>query len=176
MSVKSETSPAALPHGQEVNMESTLDRLTKLAAQRSARLDALREACLPICRLIAPLRQPTRDQDGLAVLHSVREYRQQTNVGGCSWLLVETIEHNQGQTAAASWTIERPINASGGWTHGDFGSPQPSGPTPRQLREFAAWLADPETLKGIADLEQETAGTVDGLTASLNAAAAALAH
>jgi hypothetical protein len=140
--------------------ETTLDRLTKLAAQRSARLDSLREACMPICRLIAPLRQPNGSR------YFVTERYQQTNVGGCSWLMVE----NGGE----GWTLEREVNASGGWTHGDFNSPQPSGPTPRRLRSFAAWLADPATLKAIADLEQETAETVDGLTAKLNAAAVAL--
>jgi hypothetical protein len=79
-----------------------------------------------------------------------------------------------GDAESEYWTIDRPVNASGGWTHGDFQSPQPSGPTPRQLRDFAAWLADPATLAGIADLEQETGETVDGLTAKLNGAAAAL--
>jgi len=143
--------------------QTTLDRLVKLAAQRSARLDSLRAACLPICELVAPLRQPHGSR------YLITERHQHTNVGGCAWTMVE-------DASGPTWTIDRPCGATGGWTHGDFGSPQPSGPTPRQLREFAAWLSDPETLKAITDLEQETAETVDVLTARLNAAAAALAH
>ena len=137
---------------------TTLDRLTKLAAQRSARLDSLREACAPICELIAPLLQPRLNR------YLITTYHQRSNVGGCAWTMVEEDDHDGGDHGT-TWTIDRPCGSSGGWTHGDFGSPKPSGPTPRQLRDFAAWLADPATLAAIADLEQETAATVDGLTA-----------
>jgi len=152
--------------------ESTLDRLTKLAAQRSARLDSLREACLTLCELIAPLRTPEGSR------YIISTYHQRSNVGGCEWTMIRRTGagclDDYADAAPEEWTIDRPCNASGGWTHGDFHSPQPSGPTPRQLRDFAAWLADPATLAAIADLEQETAATVDGLTAKLNAAAVAL--
>jgi hypothetical protein len=153
-------------------MTDTLDRLIRLAAQRSARLDSLREACLPLCRLIAPLRTPKGSR------YYVTEQHQRTNVGGCSWLTVSDGSPNSEDFAMdptrESWTLDRPVSASGGWTHGDFNSPQPSGPTPRQLRDFAAWLADPGTLSGIADEEQGTAEQVDGLAARLRGAAAAL--
>lgn len=144
---------------------TTLNRLTRLAVQRNARLESLREACIPLCRLIAPLRQPRENR------YSVTEYRQESNVGGCSWLMVYG---RDAEICDETWTIERSANETGGWTHGDFGSPKPCGPTPAQLRDFAAWLADPETLRGIADLEQETAEAVDGLTAKLHAAVEAL--
>jgi len=167
--------------------ESTLDRLVKLAAQRSARLDSLREACAPLCELIAPLRQPDtfkwytgkgKEAIDKPVPYRVSTYHQRSNVGGCEWTMIRRTGagclDDYADAAPEEWTIDRPVNASGGWTHGDFHSPQPSGPTPRQLRDFAAWLADPATLAAIADLEQETAATVDGLTAKLNAAAVAL--
>lgn len=152
--------------------ESTLDRLIKLAAQRSARLDSLREACVPICELIAPLRNPEGNR------YQVSTYHQQSNVGGYEWTMVRRegagCLDDYADAASESWTMDRDCGEFGGWTHGDFSSPKPSGPTARQLRDFAAWLANPETLQGIADLEQETAGIVDGLAARLNAAAAAL--
>lgn len=152
-------------------MTETLDRLTKLAAQRNARLESLREACLPICRLIAPLRTPGDHE------YRVTCQTQHTNVGGCSWLMISRPGHTTyeiSEDGEEPWTIEREVNASGGWTHGDFGSPKPHGPTPHQLRDFAAWLADPVTLRAIADLEQETAEQVTGLTRKLNAAATVL--
>ena len=140
--------------------QTTLDRLTKLAAQRSARLESLREACAPICELVAPLRSPGGSR------YRVSTYHQRSNVGGCEWTMIEDGDE--------SWTINRSCGASGGWTHSDFNSPKPNGPTPRQLRDFAAWLADPATLEAIADIEQETAETVDGLATKLHAAAVAL--
>lgn len=140
--------------------ETTLDRLTKLSAQRSARLDSLREACVPLCELMAPLNQVESP-------YRVSTYHQHTNVGGCAWTMIDGGPDE-------NWTIDRACGESGGWTHGDFNSPKPSGPTPRQLRDFAAWLADPATLRAIADLEQETAEAVDGLTAKLIDYAAAL--
>jgi hypothetical protein len=152
--------------------ESTLDRLIKLAAQRSARLDSLREACLPICELVAPLRTP----DGSRYIIST--YHQRSNVGGCEWTIIRRkgggCLDDYADAAPEEWTIDRPCNATGGWTHGDFQSPQPSGPTPRQLRDFATWLACPATLIAIADLAQETAEIEDGLKLKLNAVAAAL--
>ena len=152
--------------------ESTLDRLIKLAAQRSARLDSLREACIPLCELIAPLRNPQGNR------YVISTYHQRSNAGACEWTMIRRTGagclNDYEDAAPEEWTIDRACGESGSWTHGDFNSPQPSGPTPRQLRDFAAWLAIPETLSEIADLEQETAETVDGLTAKLNAAAAAL--
>jgi len=135
-------------------VNETLDRLTKLAAQRSARLESLREACWPIARLIAPLRQPHGDQ---AIPYLI-------TLESKPWPCLVVNQQGKdefGPGRVDTWSLDYPCG-------------QPSGPTPRQLRDFAAWLCNPETLQAIADLEQKTAEDVDNWTLRLNAAAAAM--
>jgi len=149
-------------------MNDTLDRLTKLAGQRNARLESLREACRPLAGLIVRLPRPNGSR------YDVYLHRQSTNAGECEWTIVAEGRYNCDDRASEPWTLDRACGENGGYTHGDFNSPKPTGPTPRQLRDFAAWLADPATLQAYADTEQRTAEAVDNTTARLNAAAEAL--
>lgn len=143
---------------------NTTKQLEELVGRKNGRLDDLRTAVLPVAALLALCKRPASSAYKIYVRH------QRTNVGSCDWLMVENLASD-----TECWTPELRINETGGFVHGDFDAPYPDGPTPRQLRAFAAWLSCPDTLAAyVAEeqaAEQSDLSAIDKLTAMAAAAA-----
>lgn len=156
----------------------TLDRLTKLSAQKSSRLESLRSAAIPVATLVAECRQPEANRVGGEYLIFQRHQKSNVGRGDCTWLTVRDRRPYDGKGPAynGEWTLARTVGHTGGFTNGDFNCPMPAGPSRRQLREFCEWLVMPDNLTAILNEEERVSKKETDLTMNLKAAAVALGN
>jgi len=132
------------------NIDS-LTELVRLVESRNCRLEKLREAALPLAKLLAGVTQPENTKYILRY-----EYRCCRN-----WLIVWKAGERDQCWHPVEWTLEREV---GRLAIQNVDGQIPRGPSRQELREFCEWLVAPETWENYCEAERAVSDKETALT------------